>query len=211
MKKHTHPLRCGVYYHIYNRGINGEDLFKEERNYPYFLKKYAQYIQPVADTYAYCLLKNHFHLLVRTKSAADVIINVGRVGNPSDVKDEMFAAKLISNQFAKLFNSYAQSINKAYGRTGGLFEELFRRIPVNNERYFNQLVFYIHANPQRHGFVLDFRNYPHSSYRAYQSLKDTSLKREELIQKFGNLEAFSNYHNSHPLLTYLPKFEIEVD
>ena len=63
-----HPLlRPCQYYHVYNRGINGEDLFREERNYRYFLEKYAQYIEPVAETYAYCLLGNHFHLLVRIR------------------------------------------------------------------------------------------------------------------------------------------------
>ena len=54
------PLEYGQYYHIYNRGNNGENLFFEERNYPYFLKLYAHHILPVADTYAYCLLRNHF-------------------------------------------------------------------------------------------------------------------------------------------------------
>ncbi|HSM57092.1 MAG TPA: hypothetical protein VK879_13145 [Candidatus Sulfomarinibacteraceae bacterium] len=60
------PLAPGTYYHIYNRGINDEIIFKEERNYPFFLKKMAHYILPVAEVYAYCLLPNHFHLLVRT-------------------------------------------------------------------------------------------------------------------------------------------------
>jgi putative transposase len=73
MKKHPTPMRCGAFYHVYNRGINGEDLFKEARNYPYFLKLYAKYIPPVAETYAYCLLKNHFHLLIRVRSKEDII------------------------------------------------------------------------------------------------------------------------------------------
>ena len=61
-------LQPGEYYHIYNRGNNGETLFREQRNYPYFLKLYTKYIEPVAETYAYCLLKNHFHFLVRIKN-----------------------------------------------------------------------------------------------------------------------------------------------
>jgi hypothetical protein len=52
---------------IYNRGNNGENLFREQRNYPYFLKLYAKHIEPIAETYAYCLLRNHFHLLVKIK------------------------------------------------------------------------------------------------------------------------------------------------
>ena len=62
------PLRFGCYYHIYNRGNNRENLFIERRNYPYFLKLYAKHIQPVAETYAYCLLPNHFHFAIRTLS-----------------------------------------------------------------------------------------------------------------------------------------------
>jgi putative transposase len=62
------PLEYGQYYHIYNRGNNGENLFFEERNYPYFLKLYAHHILPVANTYAYCLLRNHFHALVRIRT-----------------------------------------------------------------------------------------------------------------------------------------------
>ena len=58
-------LQYGQYYHIYNRGNNGETLFREQRNYLYFLKLYAKYIEPIAETYAYCLLSNHFHYLVR--------------------------------------------------------------------------------------------------------------------------------------------------
>jgi hypothetical protein len=61
------PLQFGQYYHIYNRGNNGETLFCEDRNYPYFLELYAKYIEPVAETYADCLMSNHFHLLVRIK------------------------------------------------------------------------------------------------------------------------------------------------
>jgi putative transposase len=62
------PLQPGQVYHFYNRGNNGEDLFREERNYAYFLKLCAMHILPVADTFAYCLMRNHFHLMVRIKS-----------------------------------------------------------------------------------------------------------------------------------------------
>jgi REP element-mobilizing transposase RayT len=67
MSQEIIPLISGHYYHIYNRGNNGENLFVEERNYPYFLQLYARHIFPIADTYAYCLMKNHFHLLVRPR------------------------------------------------------------------------------------------------------------------------------------------------
>jgi len=73
MKKHTELIECDTFYHIYNRGINGESIFKKETNYIFFLAQYAKYIQPVADTYAYCLLNNHFHLLIKTKEEKEII------------------------------------------------------------------------------------------------------------------------------------------
>ena len=62
------PLEYGEYYHIFGRGNNREKIFFEERNYPYFLSLYGRYIVPVADTYAYCLLRNHFHRLYRCRA-----------------------------------------------------------------------------------------------------------------------------------------------
>ncbi|VAW26606.1 hypothetical protein MNBD_BACTEROID06-1301 [hydrothermal vent metagenome] len=64
-------LTLGCFYHIYNRGINSETLFKEARNYSYFLDKYNQYLSPVVNTLAYCLLGNHFHLLILVKEQSE--------------------------------------------------------------------------------------------------------------------------------------------
>ncbi len=73
MKKNIELIEPDRIYHLYNRGINGENIFKEERNYTYFLQKYAQYIEPIAETFAYCLLKNHFHIAVRVRSEDEII------------------------------------------------------------------------------------------------------------------------------------------
>src|SRR5713101_3495855 len=102
------PLQPGFYYHIYNRGNNREDLFREERNYRYFLRLYAKYTQPIADTFAYCLMRNHFHLLVRIKETSPLL-----------------ESREVSQHFSNLFNAYAKAVNNAYGRTGSLFEERF--------------------------------------------------------------------------------------
>ena len=64
---YTELLKPGNFYHLYNRGNSGCDLFREDGNYDYFLQLYDKYIPSVADTYAWVLMKNHFHFLVRVK------------------------------------------------------------------------------------------------------------------------------------------------
>ncbi len=66
------PLIPGNFYHIYNRGIDSCNLFTEPDNYEYFLSLYDKYISPVANTYAWVLMPNHFHFLVRLKEEAEV-------------------------------------------------------------------------------------------------------------------------------------------
>jgi hypothetical protein len=60
-------LEPGAYYHIYNHANGSDNLFRNDDNYMFFLKKYSEFISPVADTFAYCLMPNHFHLAVRMK------------------------------------------------------------------------------------------------------------------------------------------------
>jgi putative transposase len=212
MKKNIPPLQPGAYYHIYNRGVNRENLFKEERNYPYFLRKYEQYVSPVAETYAYCLLKNHFHILIRTKPESDlrVLRKASLEATPSlTAVEEVDCSKILSNAFASLFKSYAQSINKAHGRTGALFEEPFRRIEVKSNAYFSKLVHYIHMNPQTHGFVDDFKVYPHSSFAALLSEKDTRLFRNEVLEWFGGRLNFKAFHENLPSEKLSPELGLD--
>ena len=222
MKKHTEPLRSGCFYHIYNRGVNGEDLFKEEKNYQYFLSQYAKYVYPIAETYAYCLLKNHFHFLIRTRSAQAIIQNVYRrkklnvsdenvseVPNLADV--EKMASNLISRQFGILFNSYAQAINKMYKRHGGLFEDSFRRVGIKNEAHCCWVLSYINTNAQHHRFVKDFRDYPHSSYHAFLSKSPTRLMREEVLKWFGGVKEFVQYHLDKKRRLDFSEYQIEFE
>ena len=135
--------------------------------------------------------------MIQTKSESDIAAyftntNVGEVQNLADVQKS--ASFHISNQFAKLFNGYSQAINKANKRTGGLFEEPFRRIAVDSEEYFTRLVWYIHHNPRKHNFVTDFRDYPHSSYYSILKLAPTRLQREYVLKWFGNSKEFETFH-----------------
>jgi len=190
MEKRT-LLDYGKYYHIYNRGNDGENIFVEARNYPYFLRLYAKYVEPVAETFAYCLLRNHFHMLVRIRTVEEQrqtskVLKTFEVFTPLDP----------TRQFGNLFNSYAKAINKAYGRTGSLFETSFGRIEVTSERYFTTLVHYIHFNPQKHGFVADFRDYAYSSYPSLLSHKPTRLNRDQVLDWFNGRDRFIAFHEA---------------
>ncbi|MFZ1081030.1 MAG: hypothetical protein WAO19_03805 [Candidatus Kryptoniota bacterium] len=194
MKHTTTPLLSGLYYHIYNRGNNRENLFLENRNYHYFLSLYAKHIGGIADTYAYCLLRNHFHLLVRIKTEEEFKLT-SQVFETCEVSNGTKKNKFDPSQnFSNLFNAYAKAINKGYGRTGSLFEERFGRIPVTSDSYFTTLIFYIHYNPQKHGFVGDFRDWQWSSYHALVGNSQTKLKRDEVLDLFSGIKAFEEFH-----------------
>ena len=105
---YTQPLIEGEYFHIYNRGVNGENIFKEQRNYYYFLQHYILYCSDVFETFAYALLKNHFQLLVYVKENVSVPKNNG----------QGMVQLNASKQLSHFFNLYAQSMNKASNRTG---------------------------------------------------------------------------------------------
>ena len=66
------PIEHGYYYHIYNHGVGERDLFDETANYEYFLRLYDKYVSSIAETYAWVLMKNHFHFLVRIKEVNEI-------------------------------------------------------------------------------------------------------------------------------------------
>lgn len=128
----TTQLQPNNYYHIFNRGINGNTVFFEERNYHYFLQQYATYTFPFIETYAYCLLNNHFHLLIRVRSEDELKKVI------SKYTDRPLHWH-VSNGFSSFIQGYTRGMNKAYNRTGALFENPFKRIEVTHEAYFFSL------------------------------------------------------------------------
>ena len=192
------PLEAEKFYHIYNRGVNSEDLFKEDRNYSYFLDKYAQYLSPFVDTFSYCLLKNHFHILIRVKDqiTLDNYYKTNGKNKGKKLVEGLHGSNfIVSKQFARLFSSYTQAINKSYNRTGSLIETPFKRIEVDNEDYITRLIWYIHFNPQKHGFIADYRKYAHSSYQSHLNVKSTKLARGEVLEWFGGMAEYRKFHS----------------
>ena len=205
------PLLYDTYYHIYNRGTNGENIFIEERNYAHFLNLYAKHIEPIADTFAYCMLRNHFHIMMRIKSEEEILAsketlrvfpassghtrqdNNASQGNGQSRKP--LGSGYASNQFSNFFNAYAKAINRAYGRTGSLFQHPFGRVMITTDRQFWNVIAYIHQNPQKHKFVDDFREWKYSSYGIILSEKRTSLDRKQVLDWFGGEQSYLDLHN----------------
>lgn len=212
----TTALEYGNFYHIYNRGINGCNLFQEHENYEYFLHLYDKYISPVAETYAWVLMRNHFHLLVRIKKEEDISfmpvvqtpeglidtsgsgVNLSASFRPESVSFTQKKYKP-SNQFSHLFNAYTKAINKRYKRTGSLFEHPFKRIPVTTNDQLKYLVYYIHHNPIHHGFCEHYLDYPWSSYLTMLSPKTTRLSRKEVLDWFNDKSNFEKYHSQEEI------------
>lgn len=181
-------LEPDKYYHIYNHANGKENLFVNEGNYHFFLRKYAHHINPIADTFAYCLMPNHFHLAIRIKPEEE--LQLSKSFKPLE------SSKYLSKQFSNLFSSYTQAFNKQQNRMGSLFIPNFSRKHIDSDEYFRQLIHYIHFNPVHHGFVDDLRDWKHSSFKSFFSAKATSLKREEVIGWFDDKENFWSYHQN---------------
>ena len=162
-------LELCSYYHIYTHANGSEDLFRADENYRFFMERYAKYISPIADTFCYCLMPNHLHLLIRTKSGEQLSKSLKLL------ESSRTFGKLISKQFANLFSSYTQSYNKVYHRKGSLFIPNFKRKEIKDEDGFTKIIHYIHANPAHHGFVKSAKDWRWSSYHSLLSDKPTLL------------------------------------
>ena len=102
-------LQYGTYYHIYNRGTNGEVLFKHEKYYAEFLALYKEYIVPVVDTLAYCLMSNHFHWLIRVKNDDEIrTFDELKMFTKNDANHDPLKKPVPSNQFQHLFLTHTK-------------------------------------------------------------------------------------------------------
>ncbi len=178
------PFEYGETYHVYNKSVGGVLLFKSSNDYFYFLKKLERYILPIADIYAYCLIPNHFHFLLKIKEFDKQSYN-----NKNENE-----TKWLTKTFSNFFISYSRSYNNIYKRQGRLFLQAFKRIKVEDMDYFTELVAYIHRNPIHHGLVSDFSQWKYSSYNGYLSKKESNINRQEVMSYFDSLEDFMEFH-----------------
>jgi REP element-mobilizing transposase RayT len=180
------PFEIGNFYHLYNRGNNKDLIFIEEENYLYFLQLMKKYLIPIADIYSYCLIPNHFHLILKIK-------------DENELPDAFVSLKTkIHQPFSNMFNTYTKAINKRHNRRGSLFQEHLKRKQIQNEEYLRNLIIYINTNPSKHG-IEGFNEYSFSSYRALISKKPTLLKRNEVIELFDDVDNFKFVCNQNKI------------
>src|SRR3990172_3548488 len=121
MSRRLIPFVPDQYYHIYNRGVNRERIFFEQANYLLFLRGIKKYICPKAKIIAYCLMPNHYHLLVRIKR----LISEVSPKTPKETSEiSLSDSPLTPLSFAmkNFLISYVKSVNLRYSRVGTLFQ-----------------------------------------------------------------------------------------
>lgn len=197
----------GDFYHIFNRGNNQEAIFKSELNYSFFLERWQKYLAGFLDVYSYCLIPNHFHFFSRVKEQerlpklekfrkpelGETIPNPQRIRNRYDVEPPDIN-EILENQFQLFFRSYALAFNKENSRTGSLFQKRFKRIRVDNPKYFTAVIHYIHNNPIHHHLVDAYEKWKFSSYNAMLCDQPTHVMRDEVLQWFGSKKDFTEFH-----------------
>lgn len=204
------PLEAGFMYHIWTHANGCENLFRAEENYSYFLERYAFHVHPVVETFAYCLMPNHLHLMIRVREEGKVLEHLRvKKKDPTLQGFETLGgfSKAISQQFSHLFNGYTQAYNRKYDRIGSLFKPNFERKLIDSDEYFTRLITYIHNNPAHHGFVKNINDWPHSSWHAYLFDKKTKICREEGMQWFGGTENFKEVHRQLNMEKLISVFE----
>ncbi len=177
------PLVANTYYHVYNRGHNRKDIFFERDNYLFFLRRVRQYLLGEKQTFevsqtsevwaivvAYCLMPNHFHLLVC----------------PQDAE--------FSRRMQRFSISYAKAMNERYDRRGAMFQGAFQAVHVDRDEYLLHLSRYIHLNPVVAGLSKRAEDWEFSSYRDYLGLRRGTLPSPDLVlSQFPTRDAYREF------------------
>lgn len=190
MQNKTEALIPGNIYHVYNRANGSEKLFLIPGNYEYFLKKYWENIGPIADTFCYCLMPNHFHFVIKIKNMEELKLTLPGL----ETLEGLAISKKLSKQFSNLFNGYTQAFNKQNQRMGSLFMQPYKRKLITSPAYLQEVICYIHNNPLSANLSKDLFKWPYNSYREIINGKTNNLSVSETINVFGDMEHFIKKH-----------------
>lgn len=168
-----------AYYHIFNHANADDLLFAINDNYDYFLKLFGRFLPPFIHLYAYCLLPNHFHILISFDHTRE---------------------KPCFHQLSKLFNSYTRSFNLFNNRKGSLFRKNFKRRRLLTLEEIKTTMMYIHRNPMHHGFTGQYGTWEYSSYNNIVNPEKSEVTfpiQYDVFSLFGGREAFLIAHGEY--------------
>jgi putative transposase len=167
--------------HIYNRGNNKQQIFFTEDNCRFFTDKINKHIKPYSDILAYCLMPNHFHLLLHVNENSCILKKIGSLESTE-----------LHNGFRMLQSSYAKAINKQFDRTGSIFQQntkfkLLNEFQADNAHqttYAEVCFHYIHQNPLKAGLVNKLEDWNFSSFKEYLYDKNELCNKMMAFQLF---------------------------
>ena len=169
-------------YHVYNRGNDRQKIFFEEKNYIFFLNKLKNNVDGLCDILAYCLMPNHFHILIYVSEGSDGLKNLPNQNQQTLVR-----------KIGTVLSSYSQAINKQEGKSGSLFQQKTKSKQLITESSATTCFHYIHQNPLRSNLVKKLENWPYSFFNDFLSnkLSICNLARaKELLDISDNPEQF---------------------
>ncbi len=166
----------GKYYHVYNRDCNRLPIFFNDENYRFLTQKFIDTIGKYdIDIFAYCLMPNHYHLLVRQNSDTS-----------------------ISKWLKTVFNGYSQAINKQENRKGTIFEGRAKKKEITNERHLMHLIRYFHYNPVQSGIVIKAEKWEFSDYSDWIGIRKSKLFNNHLLMRyFDNHESYKKFFSDY--------------
>jgi putative transposase len=182
------PFVQGHFYHIYNRGVHGEPIIREDENYFYVIDRMKRYGREFDLTIiAYCLMPNHYHFLIRQDSEHRVGLLPQRV-----------------------FNSYTKAYNIRYGHSGTLFEGPYKAVQVMKDSHLRHLCRYIHANPVKDGLVKSIEDWPFSNYLDWIGKRQGTLVDIAFVEgMFRNAAEYQEFVQDFLIMRELPKELVE--
>jgi len=174
------------FYHVFNRGNNRQLIFPLQRNYTFFLSKLKDILSEHCHIVAYCLMPNHFHLMLYLDETS--------TGLEIKSKPQL---QVLEQKLGTLQSSYTRAINNQENKTGSLFQTKIKVIELSVD-HASTCFHYIHQNPLKAKLVNDFNEWPYSSYLEYFNLSDGICNKEiafEFLEIPKNSSSFFKLSN----------------
>ncbi|NCU02929.1 MAG: hypothetical protein GXC73_02990 [Chitinophagaceae bacterium] len=217
------PFACNQYYHFLFRSIDGIPLFKSNKERFFFLEKWKRFTTTLLNTWAYCLIDNHVHIIGKMKAEQEIEHNLfflpvelrtSAIRNFLNEKSLQAFESVVERQINSFMVSYSNTYNNVIERKGGVFQQPFRRSIIADESHLQQAIVYVHANAQKHGLVNDFKRHNHNSYHTILDGNETFISTKAVIEFFGGIDKFISIHKEQVAYFYSrqwPNSKLEIE